>query len=59
MCILCSREERFHPQVGAGYTSHPFEPAERRKLVRRMEDREQVLDEIVRRHSKAAQEGRI
>lgn len=69
-CVICTRVKAVHPEVGGGYVPHPFEPAnmlhlpgyvgpERRKLVRRMEDREHVLDEIVRRHSLAAREGRI
>jgi hypothetical protein len=59
MCVTCDREERSHPEVGFGYDPHPFAPAERRAAVRRTEDREKLLDEIVKRHSKAAAEERI
>jgi hypothetical protein len=53
LCLTCDREERFHPNVGADYVPHDFAPAERRQAVRRSQDREKLLDELVRRHSSA------
>jgi hypothetical protein len=56
LCLTCDKEERFHPEVGMGYRPHDFAPAERRQAIRRMEDREKLLDEIVKRHSRSTDE---
>ena len=54
-CVICTFSEPAHPTVGGGYLPHPFEPADRitvpgytgpdrRKLVRRMEDRVALVE---------------
>lgn len=58
LCLICSREAQYHPEVGFGYLPHPFEPAdvihtegyvgpERRKGVRRMDDRVAAIEHAV------------
>jgi hypothetical protein len=50
LCVLCSQIQAEHPEVGGGYLPHPFEPAERRKLVRRMDDVDQRIATILDLH---------
>lgn len=59
-CIVCTSVEAVHPEVGGGYVPHAFEPAdrisvpgysgpERRKLVRRMNDRVALVEHSLQR----------
>lgn len=56
-CLICTRVEAAHPEVGGGYIPHEFKPAdwitvpgysgpERRKLVRRMDDRVAAVERV-------------
>ena len=59
-CLICTFREAAHPEVGNGYTPHSFAPADlvqtetyagpdRRKLVRRMNDRVALVEAALER----------